>query len=151
MKIFGFSNGKTKLFARSDMDMVLDFIRAGLKARLDSRRINQMRGINVDFSHDTEIENATILLHELINGLDEIIARTEHLRKLAIENKNGAPLTADEENRLDMDSLRDIKKAGLGRKLDMTERANLKTATRRFGEIYSAELAKFKRTEMRAK
>lgn len=127
---------------KKDLNVVVDYIKAGLKSELDRARHFQKNGINITFDDDAVLATAGAIATEVIKDFDEIQKRSQHQKILAINAKKSdiSVLSPDEDYAIDMASIKDIKKAGLIRPLSNDERRLLKTATMRFNELYSEQI-----------
>lgn len=128
--------------SKKDLNIVMDYIKAGLKTELDIARTYQKSGIMIDISDDDMLSTAAGIANEVLKDFDEIQKRTQHEKTMSLNTKQGTAteLSADEEYAIDLRSLQDIKKAGLVRPLSSEERKFLKVATTRFAQLYAEEL-----------
>ncbi len=132
--------------AGKDMNLVISYIRADLKTKLDSARHTQTTGAQINLGSDPVLSGAQRLIGDVILDFAEINKRTEQLKTQSRKMKN-ATLTADEIYQIDMDAIKDIKKAGLNRELTKDERTMLKNAARRFNTLYSEQIKAYKLRE----
>ncbi len=143
-----FKSAGGKLSAKRDMDIVTSFIKAELKTKLYSARQEKNNlGVYINFDNDHMLLDANKLLNSVINDYDEINKKTEQIKN-ARRSALGVPsLSDDEDYAIEIESIKDIKKAGLARPLTREERIMLKNATVRWGTIYSDTLKEFKSKE----
>lgn len=146
MSIFKKATGK--LFTHSDLDIVVDYIKASLKSELDSVRIRQNKGIIVDLGSDWLLQETSLLVDSIINNIDTIKKRTDRQKKVAVDAKGaGCILSPDENYIIEMAAIKDIKREGLNRPLTSEERNKLREATKRFNIVYSEQIKSFKGKE----
>lgn len=131
---------------KKDLNIVTDYIKAGLKTELDIARTYQKTGIKIDISDDDMLSTAAGIANEVLKDFDEIQKRTQRDKTMALNVKQGTAtaLTPDEEYMIDMGSIQDIKKAGLVRPLTAEERKFLKVAATRFADLYAEQLKEIK-------
>jgi hypothetical protein len=143
-----FNKAKRKLFAKNDLDIVVDYIKAALKSQLDSARIELNKGVVIDQRGDWMLRETSALVESVIKNINTVKKRTEQIKKGALDKKGpGSALSADEIYYIEMGSIKDIKREGLARALTAEERDKLKEAAKRFAIVYAEQIKSFKARE----
>lgn len=129
---------------KKDIDIVISYIKASLKFNLDCARFQRATKMKVH-SDDKLLNQSEQLINLVIKDIEEIKKFTNASKESLKKTKNSdSELSPDEIFTIDMSAIKDIKKAGLTRKLSDDERKLIKSATNRFNQVYAEQIKDLK-------